>query len=264
MFPPTSPRSRTVLSIGVGRREFLRVGSGALGGLSLPGFLSSRGLADSPGGLTTGRSVIFLFLHGGPSQIETFDPKMSAPVEVRSATGELKTRVPGLTVGGGFPKLAARADQFAVVRSFLTGDANHDIKPIVGKDSAGANLGSIFAHVAGASDPVTGIPVNAALFPRAVDPAAQPHITSFGDFLSPGPFGAATAPFAPGGGGQMQRDLRLSLPIDRLDDRRQLLRGLDRMKTSLDEAQRAGVDSARERALRVLLGTVAEAFDLSR
>src|SRR5262245_43491456 len=264
MFPPTSPRSRTVLSIGVGRREFLRVGSMALGGLSLPGLLSSRGLADSPGGLTTGRSVIFLFLHGGPSQIETFDPKMIAPAEIRSATGELKTSVPGLTFGGSFPKLAARADRVAVVRSFLTGDANHDIKPIVGKDSAGANPGSMFSHVAGASDPVTGMPVNVAVFPRAVDPSAMPHITSFGDFLSPGPFGAVAAPFVPGAGAQAQRDLKLSLPLDRLDDRRQLLRGLDRMKAALDDAQRAGVDSTRERALRVLLGTVGEAFDLSR
>jgi hypothetical protein len=253
-----------MLSIGVGRREFLRVGSMALGGLSLPSLLSSPAFADSAASLTSDRSVIFLFLHGGPSQIETFDPKMSAPAEIRSATGELKTRVPGLTFGGTFPKLAARADQFSVVRSFRTGDANHDIKPIVGKDSAGANLGSMFAHLAGASDPVTGIPVNTALFPRAVDPAAMPHITSFGDFLSPGPFGAGAAPFVPGGGGQAQRDLKLSLPPDRLDDRRQLLRGLDRMKTALDDTQRDGVDSTRERALRVLLGTVGDAFDLSR
>src|ERR1043165_8809370 len=92
----------------------------------------------------------------------------------------------------------------------------------------------------------------------------MPHITNFGDFLSPGPFGAAAAPFAPGGGGEMQRDLKLALPLERLDDRRQLLTRLDQIKAGLDDAQRSGVDSTRERALRVLLGTVAEAFDLSR
>ena len=47
----------------------------------------------------TGKSVIFLFLHGGPSQIETFDPKLDAPAEIRSVTGEVETRLPGITFG---------------------------------------------------------------------------------------------------------------------------------------------------------------------
>ena len=73
------------------RRDFLRIGSSALGGLALPMLLPGRGAAASPS-VITGKSVIFLFLHGGPSQIETFDPKMGAPAEVRSATGEAATR----------------------------------------------------------------------------------------------------------------------------------------------------------------------------
>src|SRR5215471_15709897 len=69
-----------------GRREFLQAGSLALGGLSLPGFWESPAAAATAGPLATGKSVIFLFLHGGPTQIETFDPKMSAPLGIRSAT----------------------------------------------------------------------------------------------------------------------------------------------------------------------------------
>src|SRR5574337_2090279 len=88
-----------------GRRAFLRAGAISLGGLLLPGRLA--GAAAETRRLLTGRSVIFLFLHGGPSQFETFDPKMSAPGEVRSATGELATRIPGITFGGTFPRLAA-------------------------------------------------------------------------------------------------------------------------------------------------------------
>ncbi len=88
------------------------------------------------------KSVIFLFLHGGPSQFETFDPKMTAPEGIRSATGEVATRIPGVTFGGSFPRLAALADRLTIVRSFVPGDANHDIKPIVGRDTFGANLGS--------------------------------------------------------------------------------------------------------------------------
>jgi hypothetical protein len=80
-------------------------------------------------------------MHGGPSQIETFDPKMSAPAEIRSATGAVATRLPGVPFGGTFPKLARLADRLAVVRSFTTGDANHDIKPVVSRDTAGATWG---------------------------------------------------------------------------------------------------------------------------
>ena len=73
------------------RREFLRVGGLALGGLSLSQLMSHAG--SSVNGDTrpiTSKSVVFLFLHGGPSQIETFDPKMTAPDNIRSATGETK------------------------------------------------------------------------------------------------------------------------------------------------------------------------------
>ena len=164
-----------------GRRDFLRVGSLALGGLALPSLFAKGGTPlSSAGRPVTDKSVIFLFLHGGPSQYESFDPKMSAPAEVRSATGEVKTALPGITFGGSFPKLAALADRVAVVRSYVPGDANHDIKPVVGKDSFGANLGSAFAAVAGGNHPATGMPSNVLLFPRAVDPSTQPGVMNFG------------------------------------------------------------------------------------
>src|SRR5688572_24389180 len=94
---------------GVSRRDFLRVGSLALGGLSLPGLLSSKALAASSGKVVKDKAVVMLFLQGGPSHIEFFDPKMSAPVEFRSITGEVQTKIPGITFGGAFPKLAAMA-----------------------------------------------------------------------------------------------------------------------------------------------------------
>src|SRR5207245_11612715 len=150
------------------RRSFLRIGSLALGGLTLPGLLAIRAAAPATVPITD-KSVIFLFLHGGPSQFETFDPKMSAPVEIRSTTGEVATALPGVTFGGSFPKLARLAKKVAVVRSFTTGDANHDIKPLVGRDTFAANLGCAYAHVGGLNHPDSGIPTNVALFPRPVD-----------------------------------------------------------------------------------------------
>src|SRR3954454_13407827 len=159
-----------MLSIGdfrgrMGRRDFLRIRSLTMGGRSLPQFLSA---APSPTRPLTDKSVIFLFLHGGPSQIETFDPKMGMPVGIRSATGEVATRIPGVTFGGSFPRLAALADRLTVVRSFVPGDGTHNLKPIVGRDTFEANLGAVYSRVAGANHPDTGMPTNVVLFPRAV------------------------------------------------------------------------------------------------
>ena len=242
-----------------GRRDFLRVGGLTVGGLALPG-AAGAAPAERP---LTGKSVVFLFLHGGPSQIETFDPKMGAPAEVRSATGEVATRTPGVTFGGTFPRLARLSDRLTAVRSFVTGDGNHDIKPVVGRDTFGANLGSHYAHVAGPSHPRTGLPTNAALYPRAVDPAAQKEQRLFGDFAATGPLGAAYAPFVPGGGSALQGDMTLKLPPEVLEDRRELLTRLDRANRALDAAERDGLDGTRARAFRVLLGGAAGAFDLS-
>ena len=244
-----------------GRRDFLRVGALSLGGLALPALNRASASSFGPVG---DRSVVFLFLHGGPSQLETFDPHMEAPAETRSATGEIPTALPGVTFGSSFPRLARLADRLAVVRSFVPGDGNHDIKPVVGKDSFGANLGAIYAHVAGANHPETGMPRNLALFPRAVDPTTRPGTTSFGNFAATGPFGPAAAPFQPGADGSLQRDMKLTLAADRFGDRRTLLAELDRARASLDAAQSAGLDGAREKALRLLLGDVGDAFDLSR
>jgi hypothetical protein len=245
------------------RRDFLRLGSFALGGLSLPWLLPVRaaGVEETP---TTGKAVVLLFMHGGPSQVETFDPKMTAPAEVRSATGQVATKLPGVSFGGTFPKLARLADRLAVVRSYATGDANHDLKPVVSRDTAGANLGSVYAHVAGINHPASGLPTNALLLPRAVDPTTQPGTTAFGRFDATGPLSAALAPFAPGAAGALQQDMQLKLPLDRLEDRRRLLGALDAAGVALDAAERDGIDGQRAKAFRLLLGGVAGAFDLSK
>ena len=248
------------------RREFLRVGGLALGGMSLPQVFARGGSslpAANAGKPLTDKAVIFLFLHGGPSQIETFDPKMGAPAETRSATGEVKTSIPGITFGGTFPKLAARADRFTVVRSFVTGDGNHDIKPIVSKHGHLANLGSAYASVAGGNHSATGMPTNIALFPQSVDPKAQPMQAGFGNFLASGPFGANQAPFVPGSTGAFQKNLSLTLPQDRIGDRRALLAAFDQMKAGLD-VEADSLDGTREKAFRLLLGGVGDAFDLSK
>lgn len=248
------------------RRDFLRVGSLALGGLSLPWLIpTARGgtKLSEAGKPVTDKAVVFLFLHGGPSQFETFDPKMSAPAEMRSVTGEIPTAVPGLTFGSSFPELAKRADRLCVVRSFVPGDANHDIKTIVGRDSHMANIGSAYASAAGSSLPSNGMPTNCVLFPRAVDPNAGVEQSGFGKFVSHGPFPASAAPFQPDGNGALKKDMKLNVPLDRLGDRRAMLDAFDAAKAQFD-ADFENIEVSRQKAYSILLGNVGEAFDLAK
>lgn len=248
-----------------GRRSFLEVGGAASAGWLGMALQSHLGRAFGGEGsqLLKDRSVVLVFMHGGPSQIETFDPKMEAPVEIASATGEVSTKIPGVTFGGTFPKLASLADEFAIVRSFQTGDGRHDIKPVVGTATSDANLGALYARVAGQNRPESGMPTNVALYPRAVDETTMPAIKKFGDFEATGALGAGYAPFAPSGGGDLQQDMSLNIPVDRLDDRRRLLAEFDRARHTLDQRGTwEQIGGLRQQAFDTLLGGVATAFDL--
>jgi hypothetical protein len=247
------------------RREFLRVGGLTLGGLTLPRLWELQARANSNGRPVTDKSVVFLFLQGGPSQFETFDPKMSAPSNIRSATGEIATSLSGVTYGSTFGRLAKLAHKTTIVRSFRTGDANHDIKPVVCKDTLDANLGSLYARIAGTNHPISGMPLNVALFPRAVDPDTQAGTMQFGKFDAVGSLGGAYAPFIPGGNSTFQEDLQLTMPRDRLDDRRRLLSQLDALKRGVDnQADCQGLDRLRQQAFDAILGGVGSAFDWAK
>ena len=89
-----------------------------MGGLTLQQLLATRAMAGEGDNILTGKSVVMLNLQGGPTHIETFDPKMSAPNEYRAMFGETKTSLPGVTFGSHFPMLGKLAHKMAVVRSF--------------------------------------------------------------------------------------------------------------------------------------------------
>ena len=242
------------------RRDFLRIGGLGLGGLGL-----SDLMAASQHKLLKDKSVIFLFMHGGPSQFETFDPKMGAPSEIRSVTGEINTTIPGVTFGGTFERLARLADKFSIVRSFVTGDAVHDIKTIVGKDTMKANVGSLYSRIAGPLRKGSAMPTNVALFPQAISSSAMPVIKKFGDFTSSGEFGATYQPFVPGTGSGAQADMTLNMPQGRLDDRRTLLASLDQWKRSMDASEAlGGISDLQSLAFDVLRRGVSDAFDLTK
>src|SRR5262249_61535443 len=95
---------------GTNRRDFLKIGALGLGGLSLPGLLRAREAANRVGLPTKNTSVVWLWLGGGPTHLETFAPKMAAPAGYRSGTGAVKAKREGGEVRGRAGGNAPRAD----------------------------------------------------------------------------------------------------------------------------------------------------------
>jgi uncharacterized protein (DUF1501 family) len=117
-------------AIGINRREMLQVGYSGLLGIGLSSLLG-RPVAAASSGRSEGtssskpRSVILVFLTGAPSHLDTFDPKPDAPPEIRGEFKAIATSVPGLHVSEHLPRLADRAERYAVVRSLSHRENNH-------------------------------------------------------------------------------------------------------------------------------------------
>src|SRR5579859_421801 len=182
---------------GTTRRDFLKVGSLGLGGLALPDLLRARAAAKEEGRAIKDTSVVWLWLGGGPTQVETFDPKMTAPMEYRSTVGEVSTTIPGETIGGLFPQIAQNAKHFSFIRSFAHTNSGHgggthyvmtgyDYPPAdAGLPQIKPALGSVLARHRGANNPATGLPTYVRLG------------GTYGD--GPAWLGQAYAPFDTGG-----------------------------------------------------------------
>lgn len=253
------------------RREFLGIGGlGLLGGLTLPNLLRAREQATSEGRSMKERSVVLLFLQGGPSHIEFFDPKMSAPEDVRSMTGEVKTVLPGITFGGTFTKLAKLADKLAVVRSYASMNGDHSYLAVTsGGNPLKASMSALYARVAGTTHPRTGLPSNVLLLPEAVEAGlklqgnfetgALPTLTA------PGDLGPNYAAFNPSGGAQLKKNFQMTLSPERFEDRRRLLTELDALRREVDRTGvMEGVDRYQQQAFDVITRGVGAAFDLSK
>lgn len=251
---------------GISRREFMTIGTLGLGGLSLASLLGGRARAatELPSHVT-GKSVIFLFQQGGPSQFETFDPKPDAPEGTRTVTGTVKTSVPGVLFGDPMSQLAKLAHKLTVVRSFQTNNAGHNIEPIVSPASLNANIGSLYSRVVGATRPGSGMPTNMVLFPQTVR-ADVAKGSARGDITATGSLGQGFAPFIPGGGGQLQKNMKLTLPRDRFEDRRQLLAAFDKLHRDIETAELVrNAGDVQDQAYQLLLSnSTADALDLSK
>ena len=194
---------------GGSRREFLRIGALGLGGLTLPRMLA---VADEDTSVVRDKAVVVLNLQGGPSQVETFDPKMTAPREYRAMFGEVKTSLPGITFGAQFPMLAKLANKMAVVRSYRHGIGSHGpaaLHVAAGGNPTGACMASLYSRAAGTTNPKTGIPNNTIVTPAAAgseykDLSAVPQRVTDTGSLPP-----AYKAFDPSKGSTLLEDMKL-------------------------------------------------------
>lgn len=115
----------TRLCEGVTRREILRAGAIGLGGLTLPGLLQLQQTAGAPALKAKARSVIMLFLSGGPSQLDMWDLKPGAAEEIRGTFRPIATSVPGLQIGEHLPRMAKLAGKYTVIRSMTHNNPSH-------------------------------------------------------------------------------------------------------------------------------------------
>lgn len=248
---------------GFSRREFLRVGSLSLGGISLPGLLRAGKTAN---GFVRDKAVVMLNLQGGPSQHETFDPKMDAPSDIRSTFGETKTSLPGIRFGNDLKLLAKLANRMAVVRSYRHGIGSHGpaaLHVAAGGNPTGACMGSLYANAAGLTNPGTGLPNNTILIPKAIGEAYKDLNAVPQRVTDTGNLPPIYQAFDPSNGGTLLEDMNLNVPAARFADRTTLLSKLDQLRRHADQKIESS-SSFEQQAMNIVLRGVGEAFDLSK
>jgi hypothetical protein len=230
-------------------------------GLTLAHLLGARGAAASRGADHSDRSVIHIFLAGGPSHFETFDPKPEAPPEVRGPYAPIATNINGIRISETLPQLARIADKYALIRSCCHDNSGHGGGQryiYTGYKSASPEFelphdypaaGSVVAKARGAMH--DGLPTYMQL--------------GNGNHGEPAFLGPAYAPFQVYSTGKpVGLEVNPFLKIERLDDRRKLRADLDRLKKDAEPVMGA-MDALEQQAYEMLTSTTAhEAFDLKR
>lgn len=245
---------------GVRRRDFLRIGSLALGGLSLRQLLAAEAQA---GTTNSHKAVIMIYLVGGPPHQDMWDLKPNAPAEIAGPMRATATNVPGIEICDLFPQLAQRADRFTLIRSIADSQADHDAYQCFTGQRPSKN-------VPGGGWPQFGSVVSRVLGPldRSVPPFASVCYTcTHPPYNEPGPgfLGVGHLPFQSQGPTREDMVLR-GLTSDRLGDRRALLSSVDRIRRDIDQTQRlVGMDALSAQALDILTSSkLADALDLSK
>ncbi len=242
------------------RRSFLQIGSLGLGGLTLPGLLraeSTAGVRSNP------KSVILVYLVGGPPHQDLFDLKPDAPKEIAGPWKPIATKVPGIQICEALPQLAKIMDKLTIVRSLVGNQADHDATQVYN------------GHNPRKPTPAGGWPQFGSAVAKLkgpIDPSVPPYFSlcytcTHGPYNEPGPgfLGPALAPFR--AMGQTRDDMVLrGIAVNRLADRKTLLNRFDDMRRDADTTVALkGMDAFTEQAFGLLTSSrVADALDLTR
>ncbi|MAV36295.1 MAG: hypothetical protein CMJ59_12660 [Planctomycetaceae bacterium] len=250
---------KQLLCDGIARRSFLKVGGLALGGLNLSTLLRAEATVDAP---QRHKSVIMVFLPGGPSHLDIWDLKPDAPREIRGEFQPIQTTIPGFHLCEHLPGMARHMDRFAIIRS-LVGAKNEHASELC---FSGFGYQDSLAR----NQPSLGAAASKLLGP--VDPSVPPFVslchTTPNRWKDPGRagfLGPAHSPFQPAGEDRQNMELG-ELTLSRLGDRKRLRDTFDRFRRGLDSAGvMDSVDLYTQRALEVLTsGRLREALDLER
>ena len=251
---------------GLTRRRMLQVAGIDLLGISLAGALRSQEIRAAEATPKRETSCIFIWLNGGPSHFETFDPKPNTDDSIRGPYGAIDTGVAGVQICELLPMLASRFNKYSVIRSLTHRNGGHDSSAMLtGFDNKSEAFGAVVTKLKGA------------------DKAMPPYVhigSTKGDgskFLSNidhvggGSFGPAYNPIAvrdPVGKKVELPNFSLSADIsaDRFQQRRDLLNAVERVRAELGESPAVGqMDAYYRKAVEMLTSTrVRDAFDLAQ
>ncbi|MCA9222212.1 MAG: DUF1501 domain-containing protein [Planctomycetales bacterium] len=264
------------------RRNMLKAGLAGIAGLSVPRLLQSQAAARAAGRASaSGKSVILLWMAGGPSHIDTWDPKPTRPIENRGPFGVTSTKLPGVFICEHLPKQAAMLDKFTIIRSVDAKGSNHEPNKVMQTGNREAaprinpkgetypSIGSVVAKHHGANQ--FGAP------PYVAFMKSRSHLAFAGDLGKRyDPFIAEQATRLPiytvigedtgQKTGAELFNMPAGLDTPRLNNRRSLLQQLDALRADLDASGTMdALDSYSQQAIDMVVGGQArEAFDIDR
>jgi hypothetical protein len=254
----SSPRNKTGYCDGISRRGFMQIGALGVGGLTLPQLLS---LEAQAGQRKTQKSVIMIFMCGGPPHQDMYDLKMDAPAEIRGEFAPIPTNVPGIEFCELLPNLAKIADKLVPIRTVVGCRDDHaGYQCYTGHLSQGEpaggwpHLGSAVSRLQGPTQP--GVPPFVSLC----------YTTQHKPYNEPGAgfLGLGHSSFRPTGEGRDDLVLQ-GITADRLDDRRNLLSSVDQLRRDWDnKGAMQGMDQFTDRAMGILTSSeLFSALDIS-
>ncbi len=247
------------------RRDALRVALLGSSGLMLARGVAAR--AQAPAAGAAAKAVIQIWMWGGPSHLDTFDPKPDAGYDYCGPLAQdVATNVDGVRINASLPLLAQQADKYAIIRSMTHGSNAHETASYIvqtGRDPAERVVypcaGAVVSLMRGYGAGYTGrIPPYIVL--------TKPQ----GRFSEAGVLGQTHKPFATGG--DPNRDpfavegiVAEGMTPERQRERRELLHALDSLGAAMPESERfARLDACEEKAYELILGDAGKVFDLTQ